>query len=296
MTEYSFAARFADAPLGPFTNANKRLVWPDDRSIGMKFNWDPDPEGRFFELVDDDRLGSRCCRMTYPAGAWGMGNQCYQLKIASPGTVANLEFDWLFEEGFDLAPPNEAKVGGGKLGPCINWGEIGGATENRGTRPMIWWNGNGSNYGRPVFSPSCQDQRSGSQHIQPVVYTDPVECERVYRWRIQIMGGPEGFAKYWQDGNLIAQVGPKALQVAADDDVYFDFAFFAGGNADQAPRWDSFARHGNILIWSGEGEPVPEPEPEPEVEEFEIVGGTLLLRRVEASAARPLSGSRGRSR
>lgn len=272
MTDYSFAAKFDAAPLGSFTAANKALVWPPDQGFAI---YDPDPGGNYFELVDDARLGGRCCRMRYPAGAWGMGWQFYQLQVKAPGTVANLEFDWLFEDGFDLAPPNPEKAGGGKIGPCINWGEVGGVTEKRGTRPMIWYNGNGSNYQKPVYSPSCQDQRSGSQHIQPVVYTAQIVLEQIYHWKIQIRGGNDGFANFWLGGEKIASVGPKFLQVDAEtDNVIFDFAFFAGGGQNQACRWDSFARHGNVRCWSGESDaptpPTPEPVPPPQGDGFTV--------------------------
>jgi hypothetical protein len=249
MSDYDFTGNFSAAPLGPFTAENKALVWPP----GQWSIYDPDPSGKYFELVDDARLGGRCCRMRYPAGAWGMGQQFYQVRIKSPQTVANLEFDFLFEENFDLAPPNAEKLGGGKIGPCINWGEVGGVTELRGTRAMIWYNGNGSNYQNTKFSPSCQDQRSGDQLIQPVKYSSPIELERIYHWRVQIQGGPNGFAKYWLDREPLAtSIEGQALQVSEGDDVLFDFAFFAGGGQVQACRWDSFARHGNIRCWSGE--------------------------------------------
>ena len=119
---------------------------------------------------------------------------------------------------------------------------------------MWWWNAHGSNNAKPVFSPSCQDQRTGNQHIQPVKYTKPIETERVYRFQISIMGGPNGWSKHYQDKVLIASVGPpKALQVTADDDVLFDFAFFHGGAGDSyAAEHDCFARIGNIRCWSGD--------------------------------------------
>jgi hypothetical protein len=282
MTDYAFSSKFSAAPLGPFTSTYKRLAWPD-----QALN-DQDPNGHFFTLVDDSRLGGRCCRMRYPAGDYGMGSKFYQLRITSPRTVANLEFDFLFEEGFDLNPPNPENLGGGKIGPCINWGEVGGVTEKRGTRAMMWYNANGSNNAHPVFSPSCQDQRSGDQYIQPVVYTKPIVLEQVYHWKIQIFGGEEGWAKYWLNNDLLATSIPgQHLQVTPEDDVLFDFAFFAGGGATNACRWDSFARHGNVKCWSGEGAyGAGTPEEPPQVEDitYEVVGGTLTLRPMPKSA------------
>ena len=293
MTEYNFAAKFKDAPTGAFTSANKAKVWPPDQGFSI---YDPDPDGKYFSLVDDDRLGGRCCRMKYPAGAYGMGSQFYQLRIKNPKTEAILEFDWLAEDGFQFCPPNDNKNAGGKLGPCLNSGEVGGASEKRGTRAMMWWNGHGSNYPNAKFSPSCQDQASGNQLVQPVVYTATVETERVYHWKIKIKGGTNGTASYELDGKVIATVGPKNLKATDDDDMLLDFAFFAGGaSKDYAPQWDCYARHGNVKWYtagsdsgSGGGDggdggdtgggtdpqpPQPEPAPDEPSSHFSIAVG-----------------------
>jgi hypothetical protein len=260
MTDYAFSDNFAACAVGPMPTSEKKKAWPDTSVYSLN---DPDPNGVYFSIVEDRRFGGgKACRMRYPEGGYGMagpnppaGQQFYQLRIKSPRTIANLEFDWLFEDGFDSNPPNPDNLGGGKIGPCINWGEVGGVTEKRGTRAMWWYNANGSNNAHPVFSPSCQDQRSGDQLIQPVKYTKPYETERVYHFKVQIFGGPDGHASYWQDGVKIADsIEGHELLVTPEDDVLFDFAFFAGGGATNACRWDSYARHGNIKCWSGDRE------------------------------------------
>ncbi len=251
MVDYQYAGDFTRCPTGPFTAANKRLVWADPLA---PIAWDPDPEGKHFEIVDDDRFpGGRACRMFYPEGECGMGNQTYQLRVKSPRTVANLEWLWLFEDGFSFANDPAASAGGGKIGPCINWGEVGGVTEKRGTRAMWWWNCSGSNYKAPCFAPSCQDQRTGTQ-LQKPTYTAPIVHEQIYKMRLQIQGGPDGFAKYWQDDVLIYEVPrPTFMQVSPDDDVIYDFAFFSGGaDARYTPAYHSYARHGGVRYWSGE--------------------------------------------
>lgn len=275
--EYEYFDNFGAAPLGAMTQAIKKQVWPN---LSL---YDADPNGKYFEIIDDDRLGGRCCRMKYPAGEVGMNSKFYQLRIPAPQSVCYLEFDWLAEDGFEFNTDPANNVGGGKIGPCINWGEVGGKTEDRGTRCMVWWNAHGSNNAKPVFSPSCQDQRSGNQWIQPVVYTAPIQCERVYHWEIEMKGGDNGYAKWWLDGQQIAAAGPRYMQAWNDDDVLFDFAFFHGGSgASYASTKDCFARHGNVHFRSGTrdsggnggngGEtgpnppdpgPTPEPEPEP---------------------------------
>ena len=252
--DYDYTGNFAAAPLGPFTNANKKLVWADPQAT---VNQDFDPDGTWYEIVKDDRFpGGRACRMKYGKGRVGMQDQSYQVRLASPQTVANLEFLLLFEPGFAFYNEDVANntSGNGKLGPCIQLGPVGG-TVDRGTRCMYWWNANGSNHAHPVLSPSCQDQETGNQLIQPIKYSKPIELDRVYKLRIQCQGGPEGWAKYWLDDVLLADTGIKNLMHDAQDDVFFDFAFFSGGSGNAyAPNHDCYTRHGGIRYWSGEAE------------------------------------------
>jgi len=292
--DYGFEDRFDLVPEGPLTTANKKLAWPDSDLYSL--DSDPDPNGVYFSVVRDDRFANGSCqRMKYPQGGYGMagpnpsaGQQFYILRIKSPKVTASLEFDWLFEDGFDLWPPNEQKLGGGKIGPCINWGEVGGVTEKRGTRAMMWYNGNGSLYQKGKFSPSCQDQRSGDQLIQPAQYGPVIATNQMYHVKIRIHGGPDGLAEYWIDDSFSATSIPgRLLQVTADDDVLYDFAFFAGGGATNACRWDSYARVGNIHCWSGTDDwaqvippdPGPGPDPSPPPGQYQVEGtfsGTFI--------------------
>jgi hypothetical protein len=252
--DYKFAGDFSKAPLGPFTEANKKLVWPG-------LSYDADKGGKHFELVKDDRFPSGvACRMTYLKGSYGMKDQFYQIRLKSPQTICNLEFLWLAEDGFSwYSDVAGGDGGGGKLGPCINWGEVGGEEAKRGTRCMIWWNSHGSKKDNECFNPSCQDQRSGNQLIQPVVYSKRIVTNQIYKFRIQMRGGPDGFAKYWvtypgeQAETLLGQTGTKNMMATSSDDVLYDFAFFSGGAAPAySPEHDSYARHGGVRYWSGE--------------------------------------------
>jgi hypothetical protein len=255
--DYDFTGNFAAAPLGPFTEANKRLVWPG-------LSYDADKGGAFYSIVDDSRFSNgRACRMLYKKGDVGMGSKFYQIRLKSPQTVANLEWTWLFEDNFSFYNPNPPQdVGLGKMGPCIQWGEVGGDNAKRGTRCMWWYNAQGSNHANPVFQPSCQDQATGNQLIQPSnKYSKPFKTETLYKFRIQMKGGPGGFAKYWitypgeTTETLIADTGTKDMKATATDDVLIDFAFFSGGSGPAyEPEWDSYARHGGVRYWSGEAE------------------------------------------
>jgi len=51
-----------------------------------------------------------------------MRSEFYQVQLGRPGVPVNVEYDWMFENDFDLL--NQ----GGKLGPCIQWGPISGTS------------------------------------------------------------------------------------------------------------------------------------------------------------------------
>jgi hypothetical protein len=248
--DYQFAGDFSKAPLGPFTAANKKLVWNDPSS---SITTDGDPDGQFYSLVADDRFsGGRAQRQLYPKGTFGTGSKLYYVRYPSPQTIANLEYFMCFEADFSFMTPNTAKVCVGKIGPQINWGEVGGPTAARGTRAMWIWNGGGSNYPNPKLCPAGQDQRSGAPLISPPVYGPRIVTEQIYKLRHQIQGGPNGFAKWWIDDVQVAEAQGNYM-ATPEDDVIFDFAFWHGGaDANYAPEHDSYARCGGVRMWSGE--------------------------------------------
>jgi hypothetical protein len=248
--DYKFAGDFNKAPTGPFTAANKKLVWTDPAGL---ITADFDSDGRYYSIVADDRFpGGRAERHLYPKGEVGTNSKSYQVRYKSPQTIANLEYTMCFEEGFSFMTPNAGKVCVGKIGPQINWGEIGGDMAKRGTRAMWIWNGGGSNYPNPKLCPAGQDQASGSPLLQPPIYGPRIATEQLYKLRCQIQGGPNGFMKWWIDDQLVAQSHGN-YKATTTDDVIFDFAFWHGGSgADYAPEHDSFARCGGVRVWSGE--------------------------------------------
>jgi hypothetical protein len=254
--DYNVTGDFKKAPLGPFTEANKRLVWP-------ALTYDADKTGKYFSIVEDSRFpGGRACRMFYPQSSYGMKDQYYQIRVKSPQTICNLEFLFLFEDNFSFYTPVQGgDGGGGKIGPCINWGEVGGEDAKRGTRCMIWWNSHGSKKDNECVMASCQDQRSGNQLLQPIVYSKKIVTNALYKFRIQMRGGPaaQAFAKYFvtYPGETaetpLGEVKGKDMMATATDDVIYDFAFFSGGaSTAYSPEWDSYTRHGGIRYWSGE--------------------------------------------
>jgi len=251
---FSFESNFGAAATGPFTNAEKQKAW------GNRVTQDFDSHGNKFSIIADSRFpGGKACRMKYPANQYGMQDQSYGIRIKSPQCAIAVETMWLFEDNFqfhDPDQPSSGNGGGGKTAFCINWGEIGGETSKRGTRCMWWWNDYGSNKGKTCFAPSCQDQRSGNQLIQPVKYTPPLKTNFIYKFKIEMRGGSSShaYAKYWQDSGdgyvLVASVSGKEMMATDTDDVIFDAAYFSGGQAESAPNIDCYARCGGIKIYS----------------------------------------------
>jgi hypothetical protein len=95
--------------------------------------------------------------------------------------------------------------------------------------------------------------------VQPVYYTKRVETNKIYKFRMQMIGGPTGWAKYWitypgdATETLMTEVKGRNLMATATDDVLYDFAFFSGGaSTAYSPEHDSYARNGGIRYWSGE--------------------------------------------
>ena len=111
MADYKFQGDFTRAPLGAFTEANKKLVWNDPAAGGW---YDADKTGKWFSIVEDARFpGGRACRMFYPQGSYGMKDQWYQVRYKSPQTIVNLEWLWLFEPNFSFYTPVQGGDGGG---------------------------------------------------------------------------------------------------------------------------------------------------------------------------------------
>jgi hypothetical protein len=252
----SIRSGFAVMPDGPFNY--KPLAFIDDaiRSIfdGTDGNdTTRDPDKGFYEIGRGE--GGAWCRMKYPAGCYGMGQQYYQLKLGSlEGQYPLcLQWEWMFEEGFDLSPEKA-----GKCAPAIQIGAIASGEPTSGTRLMIWYSAQGSRAERPTFSFVSQDQRSGSQWVQPPAYSpEPIACERWYKFRCETWPGAEGYTKYYMDDAPVASIGPTPNN-AEDSYVLIDFAYFAGGGAAQAPAYDCYARLRNVHIWTGsEDEPPP---------------------------------------
>jgi len=246
MVSFNKVYPFTQCSPGPFTNANKKLCFPAD-SVCAGVVSDFDTGGTLSQIVADSRFASgRALKVKYPKGQVGMGNKQFYMRFPSPKAGIYLEFSWIFLDPFSFMTPNSNKNCGGKIGPVIQWGNIG--ANPRGTRLMWWWNGHGSNYPPtgPKYSPSCQDQASGNQLIQPPGYSEKLNTNQLYRFKLAMKGGQGGWCKMWKDGTLLSQESNTLMQYSADDDVYLDMAWFSGGSGpDYATEYDCYALSGD---------------------------------------------------
>jgi hypothetical protein len=244
---FDFRSNFNACPLGPMTTASKHLAWSDPSIASMI---DPD-NGARFSIVAGGKNGGQCCRTYYPAGQTGEGSEYYRLNFGSIGTIINVEFDWMFETNFDLFE------GGGKCCPWIVWGLASGA--NAGVVQGVWWDSQGSGKTAPRYEFIMQVQRSGYLPHELVVRSYSPNVITPGQWnhfRWQCLGGPGGFANYWMDGQLLASISGGALSPITNlnDPVSIDFGTFVGGaTIDYALKYDCWARHDNVRIWSGTG-------------------------------------------
>lgn len=222
---------------GAYVTANKALAW------GSATLHDQDAVGKFFSIVDD--VAGRYNRLWYPANAVGttnpapLGTQEYQIALGKPGVAVTIECDLLFETGFDMSH------GPGKCVPAIQWGSVNSGPSG-GTRAFVIW-GSAITQNPKPFNAILQDQRNGGQFVQPPVTSGNIAMNHWYHWKVQMLGGSGGFAKYWLDDHLLTTCTNMG-NTAVDDTVYVDVVHFAGGGPGSGPHSDSYARRKNLTI------------------------------------------------
>jgi hypothetical protein len=240
---FDFTGNFNACPLGPMTTASKQLAWSNPAILKLT---DSD-QGSRFEITTGGKNGGQCCRAFYPVGHFGGGKGWYQLDFGSVGLPLNIEWDQMFEPGFDLSE------GLGKIAPGILWGPVGGLN-NGSVHVYIWNSGPPGRGAKAKYSALSQVNRAGYTPHELLVGMNSPNWIVPGQWnhlRIQVFGGPSGFANYWVDGVLIATSVMPTFSFPTDV-VSVNFNPFAGGgSAAYAPKIDSWARHDNVRIWSG---------------------------------------------
>lgn len=242
MAALDLTADFTAAPIGPMTTAGKQAVWGLPRSGVISFS-DSDPNGNWFSLADDPTTGERYCRMFYPANQPGENSKFYQLKFGSLGVPVNVEHVFMFETGFDWTRNP------GKIAPLICWGGRSGSSG--GATIFATWGSTVGAQNKP-FNPIVQNQQSPSsfpsEFVSPSFNTANIQANRRYKWRYQIMGGPNGWAKHWLDDVPLNTTVTTLGNTTPADSVMLEVGFWAGGTIANAT--DSWGRCYSMRVWT----------------------------------------------
>ncbi len=238
-SSFDFTANFGAVPTGAKVGlAELQTIWVNP-AISSIYN--ADTAKQFFTIASGGTYGSHCFRYFYPQGSVGERTEFYQVKLGPQTVPVNVEYDWMFENDFDLLNR------GGKIGPCIRWGMPG----TTGTNLMCWWsiaNRNGvisQPYYQFVTQSSAGEFGGGSYSKNTIV------LGQWHHVRLQMLGGSGGWTKGWIDGVLVHSRGPSPNNSLAGN-VQIDFAsFFGGAGSTCAARWNCHARHANVHIWTG---------------------------------------------
>ena len=189
--------------------------------------------------------GNHCLRYHYPKGTLGIaqtsgGPIAGFIIFEKYVDVLNVEYDWMFESGFDL------KGGAGKIGPWLAYNT---PRLHSGVDIILQWR---NLSGKDIWKPATQDPGNGT-----TIATNGPALPAVGQWahiKMQLKPGPSGWQKVWVNGTLIHNNGPFTPADSTGIGPIVSFrTWFGGGGRAQAAKWDSYARIDNIHIWSGTG-------------------------------------------
>jgi hypothetical protein len=138
---FDFRVSFANLPDGsPFQLPHQQKVFNDPHVV-KHINGDTGPNvSRYvMSVVSHDCKSVRCLQFTYPKGSRGTflelpgyGSSGF-VVVVSQADILNVEFDWLFEPGFDL---------NSGIGKIPGWPMIGSDSLNKGTQLLLTWRAN----------------------------------------------------------------------------------------------------------------------------------------------------------
>jgi hypothetical protein len=252
--DFDFTVNFDNLPEGAFTLTQQKSVFTDPHIIKQ---YNTDSTGTLMSVVTSGCKGAHCVRHFYPTGALGSvppassgrlkinaANGFYLILTNTP--VLNIEYDWMFEGGFDL------NQGGGKIGGFPEYGVNGSL--RRGTDLLVYWRSLCADRSTdPCFAADTQDQATG-QTTQS--YGPHINTGQWYHIHAQLAPGPRGWQKVWVDNKLFYNHGPSAASRGSSptDTPIANFrSWFGGGSSNYSPKNDSYARIDHIRIWSGTG-------------------------------------------
>lgn len=237
---YNFTSNFNAAPLGPLTTDNKHLVWPDPAILSIS---EADANGALWSIVTGGKNGGQCARAFYQKGKVGEQG-FYRLNLPPGKGAVSMEWDWLFESPFDMAG------GPGKIGPFIVWGPRSGPM---GINTPICWESKITTQPKrwtcAVQSGAGTGPYGNGQFVQNWYTPTNIAFDRWYHWKIEMLGGPGSYARYWLDGvDLNVPVHDFSSVTNANDTIAIEFGFWEGGA--QAATYDCWARQDNVHIWT----------------------------------------------
>lgn len=237
---YDITSNFNAAPLGPLTTVNKGLVWSNPSILSIS---DSDTAGKLWSIVEGGKNGGQCARAYYQKGKVGEQG-FYRLNLPPGKGAVSVEFDWMFEDPFDMWG------GPGKIGPFLVWGPRSGA--DQGINTPICWSSRVSTQPKPwtwaLQSRNGTGPNGNGQFIQNWYSPDNIAIGRWYHWHFELLGGPGAYAKLWLDGvDLNPTVHDFSGVTNANDDIAIEFGFWCGGA--QATTYDCWARQDNVHIW-----------------------------------------------
>jgi hypothetical protein len=243
---FDLRVNFADLPDGsPFQLPQQQQVFNDPHVV-RHINGDTGPNVSKYvmSVVSHDCKSARCLQFTYPKGSHGTflelpgyGASGFVL-IMSQAEILNVEFDWLFEPGFDLTSG---------IGKIPGWPMIGSDSFNKGTQLLLTWR---ANYHPTKLVFVNQDPETGQTCCGAAGAGPAAVTGHWYHIRMQLKAGPNGYSKGWIDGKLVFDNGPFLARTQRDTAIVNFRTWFGGAN--HAAN-NSYAHMDNIHIWSGNG-------------------------------------------
>ena len=195
-------------------------------------------------IVSHDCKNTHCLQYTYPKGSRGTflelpgyGSSGFVL-VMSQADVLNIEFDWLFEPGFDL---------NSGIGKIPGWPMIGSESLNKGTQLLLTWR---ANYHPTRLGFVNQDAETGHTCCGSAGMGPAAVTGHWYHVRMQLKAGPNGYSSGWIDGKPVFRNGPFLAKTQRDTTIVNFRTWFGGAN--HATN-NSYAHIDNIHIWSGSG-------------------------------------------
>ena len=246
-TLYDFTDSFASvADSTALTQTLLPTVYPSVAISAFAVPSADDSMAGIFSIVNEAAATSgRGMRTKYPAGSAGE-LFWFSPTVPTPDCVANLEYMFRFESGFQLNPDPAMLHSGGKTGIAIDHTST-SAGALGGTRAQWWWLGDGSDFPAPKITPILQTSTGG----ELVNFTGAAWVVGTnYKLRFKYQGGPSGFVQYYVNDVLIDTFTGSIPNTVFSGSHLFRHTGFAGGaGVAYEPTIDCFTTIWNVHAW-----------------------------------------------